>query len=162
MARRGRRDRGLYSRPNAQGTVRWYVRIAVEGRMQTFAPHGGFPTKREATTFLDDLRTRIRHGTFFPEQFKTTPCPLAVLLDDEATRGSRQPNSKNNHAYRTWWRTFAGQLDARTLPTSLIDEARRALEGQDLSPQTIHHYLKYLRHLLNRGEARRIPRAQSV
>ncbi len=40
MARQGQRDRGLYSRPNAQGTVRWYVRIAVEGRMQTFAPPG--------------------------------------------------------------------------------------------------------------------------
>lgn len=149
MARADPRDRGLYSRVDKQGRERWYVRISAGGRMQTFAPHGGFPSKREAKTFLDDARTKLRHGTFFPEQYKAgLTVPLAELLDADAERDRAKP-IKNRAAYRRFWRTFAGEKDARTLPPSLIDDARRELEGRAFRPQTVHHYLGYLRSLLN-------------
>lgn len=148
MARPNNKDRGLYSRLNQADKERWYVRIAVDGRMQTFAPHGGFPSKREALTFRDDARTKLRHHTFFPEQFKATPLPLSELLQADEERDRPAP-VKNRAAYRRFWRTLAGERNARALPPSLIDEARRILEARAFRPQTIHHYLAFLRSLLN-------------
>lgn len=149
MARAEGKDRGLYSRINVEGEERWYVRIAVDGRMQTYAPHGGFPSKDEAETFLADTRADLRRGKFFPDQFKAgLRTPLADLLiepDPPATHAS----AKNERAYRAFWRDVAGQYDARTLPPNLIDEAKAILEREGKSAQTVHHYLKHLRHVLN-------------
>lgn len=147
MSRPPTHERGLYSRPNKSGQRRWYVRIAVQGRAHRFAPHGGFPSRTEAVTFLKEARARMRLGQFFPEQFKAVAMPLAELLSraEELAR----PNAHSDCTYRAWWQTFAGHHDAKRLPVSLLDDARRTLESRRLRPQTVHHYLKFLRRVLN-------------
>lgn len=150
MARRGGIDRGLLSRVNADGRTRWYVRMVVDGQRVRFGPSGGFPSQAEARRFRDDAKARIRLGTFFPEQFKASALPLARLLEQDDAPAA-QANHKNTRAYRTFWMEQAAHLDAKRIPASLLDDARRALIARHLSPQTIHHYLKYLRHLLNRA-----------
>lgn len=150
MSRTTQHERGLYSRPNKAGILRWYVRIAVQGRAHRFAPHGGFPSRAEALTFLKEARARLRLGQFFPEQFNAILLPLSDLLErTEFHASSSHPNAKNDHAYRAWWTAFAGKQDGKRLPVGLIESARAALEQQHLRPQTIHHYLKFLRRLLN-------------
>lgn len=143
-------ERALYSRPNTDGQLRWYVRMSVQGREQRFAPHGGFPTYDEAQTFLKDARARLRLNQFFPEHYKSIALPLAdLLVDPDPVDGPTHPDAKNERAYRAWWRTFAGHHDAKRLPDTLLVDARRALAQKGLSPQTVHHYLKFLRHILN-------------
>jgi site-specific recombinase XerD len=150
MSRPAHQERGLYSRPNKAGQLRWYVRIAVQGRAHRFAPHGGFPRRAEALTFLNEARARLRLGQFFPEQFQAIALPLSDLLQREDLRAnSTHPNAKNDETYLEWWQTFAGHHDAKQLPVSLIESARRTLEQKKLQPQTVHHYLKFLRHILN-------------
>jgi site-specific recombinase XerD len=150
MSRPTQHERGLYSRPNKAGGLRWYVRIAVQGRAHRFAPHGGFPRRAEALAFLNEARARLRLGQFFPEQFQAIALPLSELLQREDLRASStHANTKNNDTYRDWWDTFAGHQDAKRLTSGLIEDARRALEQRNLQPQTVHHYLKFLRHILN-------------
>lgn len=145
-----RPTRSLTRRVNVDGEARWHVRMMVQGKRVRFGPPGGFPSQAEARRFRDDAKARLRLGTFFPEQFKATALPLARLLERE-TAPETQADRKNVRAYRAFWLERAGHLDAKQLPASLIDDARRALAARRLSPQTIHHYLKYLRHRLNRA-----------
>lgn len=145
-----RPTRSLTRRVNVDGETRWHVRMMVQGRRVRFGPPGGFPSQAEARRFRDDAKARLRLGTFFPEQFKATALPLRTLLEQDAARAPVSP--KNTTTYRAFWVERAAHLDAKQLPASLIDDARRALFARKLSPQTIHHYLKYLRHLLNRAK----------
>ena len=157
MPRPPSHERGLYSRQNKAGVLRWYVRIAVQGRAHRFAPHGGFPRRAEAVAFLQEARARMRLGQFFPEHFQRMALPLATLLEQtELQSSATTPNAKNDRAYCGWWKTFAGHQDAKRLPASLIDAARRALESVGRRPQTVHHYLKYLRRVLNRAKRDRL------
>jgi site-specific recombinase XerD len=142
-------DRGLYCRVNVLGEDRWYVRIAVNGRMRTFAPHGGFPTEKEAREFLDNSRADLRRGKFFPESFTRQVLPLKALLEQQEKRRPETPNAKNDGHYQKWWIAHYGRRDVRTLDPPCLDEARRSLEAEQKRPQTIHHYLKFLRHALN-------------
>lgn len=150
MSRPTPHDRALYCRMDTAGRARWYVRLTVQGRRQRFAPHGGFPSYDEALTFLKDARARLRLHQFFPEQYRSIALPLAdLLVDPDPEAGPTHADAKNEHAYRAWWRTYAGHHDAKRLPATLLVDARRALEQKGLAPQTVHHYLKFIRHLLN-------------
>lgn len=142
--------RSLTRRVNVHGEIRWHVRMVVMGKRVRFGPLGGFPTMAEAIRFREDAKARLRLGTFFPEQFKATVLPLRTLLT-RAAGSTTQADRKNARAYQEFWLDRAGHLDAKQLPASLIDDARAALTARKLSPQTIHHYLKYLRHVLNRA-----------
>ncbi len=142
--------RSLTRRVNVHGEIRWHVRMVVMGKRVRFGPLGGFPTMAEAIRFREDAKARLRLGTFFPEQFKATALPLRTVLT-RADTPTTQADRKNTRAYQTFWLDRAGHLDAKQLPASLIDDARAALSARKLSPQTIHHYLKYLRHVLNRA-----------
>lgn len=140
------RARGVYSRTQKDGQIRWYVRIMIEGKYQQMAPFGGFLTEKDASRFALQARADIQRGKFFPEQFLRERLPLKELLIDQGGRLPNTPNRKNDKNYQKWWIAHYGQEDARTLPTSLIDQARHRLAADGRSDQTIHHYLKFLRH----------------
>lgn len=142
--------RGLYSRTNAQGEVRWYVRISVDGTYQRFAPHGGFLTQKEAAAFLQHARADLTRGKFFPEQFQRhQPCTLADLLTEQSARLADFATSKNDRHYQRWWIHHHGTVDVRQITPALIEAAKMRLTTAGLSAQTIYHYLKFLRHRLN-------------
>lgn len=141
-------ERGLYTRTTTDGHTRWYVRIVVNGALRRFAPHGGFPTKKQARDFLAQARADIARGLFFPDQFNQDPLPLATLLAEQSARMPVTPNTKNDRLYERWWSTLYGEHDARALTTATIDEAKHRLREEKKTPQTVHHYLKFLRHRL--------------
>lgn len=141
--------RGVYSRKQVNGELRWYVRIMIEGKYQRFSPFGGFLTEKDAATFAMQARADIQRGKFFPEQFLRERLPLKDLLPDQASRMVHSPNWKNDQQYQRWWLTYYPEQDARTLTAATIDQARHRLAEEKKSPQTIHHYLKFLRHRLN-------------
>ena len=55
MARKGRTDRGLYQRINAQGKLVWYVRLYHQGKERHF---GSFPSKTKARQFYEKAKGR--------------------------------------------------------------------------------------------------------
>lgn len=140
--------RGVYSRKQTDGQLRWYVRIMIEGKYQRLSPFGGFLTEKDANTFALQARADIQRGKFFPEQFLRERLPLKDLLPDQASRMVPSPNTKNDRQYQRWWLAHYGELDARTVTAATIDQARQQLAKDGKSPQTIHHYLKFLRHRL--------------
>ena len=141
--------RGVYSRAQKDGQLRWYVRIMIEGKYQRFSPFGGFLTEKDANAFALQARADIQRGKFFPEQFLKERLPLKELLPDQTSRISQSPNAKNDRQYQRWWLAHYGEQDARTMTAATIDQARHRLTQDGKSPQTIHHYLKFLRHRLN-------------
>lgn len=141
--------KGIYSRLDAHGRERWYVRIVVDGVLQRFAPHGGFATEQAAATFLKHARADIERGKFFPDKFKRDlALPLGELLIEQGKTIPRSPNTKNDVAYQAWWVRHYGHLDARLLTTAHLAQAEHRLAQEKKSPQTIHHYMKFLRHRL--------------
>lgn len=144
-----KRARGVYSRNQVNGEVRWYVRIMIEGKYQRFSPFGGFLSEKDANAFALQARADIQRGKFFPEQFLRERLPLKDLLPDQTSRMAQSPNTKNDRNYERWWLAQYPEQDARTLTAATIDQAKRTLEQEGKSPQTIHHYVKFMRHRMN-------------
>lgn len=141
--------KGLYTRLDKSGQTRWYVRIVVDGVLQRFAPHGGFATEKAAATFLKHARADIERGKFFPDKFKhDLALPLGELLLEQARSMTASPNTKNDRAYQAWWVRHYGHLDARLLTTAHLAQAEHRLTQERKGPQTVHHYMKFLRHRL--------------
>lgn len=141
--------KGVYSRKNIQGQTRWYVRIMVDGIYQRFAPHGGFASLKEANRFAQHAHADITRGKFFPDKFKRDfLLPLKTLLEEQSRHLTIRPNTKNDRHYQAWWITYYGATDVGLLTPRLIDQAEQRLIAEHKSPQTRHHYLKFLRHRL--------------
>lgn len=140
--------RGVYSRKQKDGQVRWYVRLMIEGKYQRFSPFGGFLTEKDANAFAMQARADIQRGKFFPEQFLKERLPLKELLPDQFGRMVQSPNRKNDQRYQAWWLTYYPDQDVRTMTVATIEQARQRLVQEGKSPQTVHHYLKFMRHRL--------------
>jgi site-specific recombinase XerD len=144
-----RLPKGIYRRDSTDGQPRYYVRIMVEGQYQRFAPRGGFTDAKKAAQFLQHARADIERGKFFPEKFQhTLAVPLKELIEEQTARLATTPNSKNDRIYQTWWLQHYGTHDARLLTPAHIEQAKHTLLAEKKSAQTIHHYLKFLRHRL--------------
>lgn len=139
--------RGVYTRTTTTGETRWYVRIMVDGVYQRFAPHGGFLTKKEAEQFALHAKADITRGKFFPDKYKREfRLPLSVMLEEQAQHLPLSPNSKNDRMYQRWWIDHFGALDVQLITPRTLEQAEQRLRDEQKSPQTIHHYMKFLRH----------------
>lgn len=145
---RAESNRGLRSRINAAGEEVWYVYLSIGGRMQHF---GSFATAQQARDFYQQAKTEERQGRFFPEAHKHQAAPLLRTLIDAWEIDPGRPSAKQDQTYKTWWLDRCARLTLTDCTPAWIDEQRRHLERQGLAPQTVLHYLKFLRHLLNRA-----------
>lgn len=144
-----RLPKGIYRRDSTDGQPRYYVRIMVDGQYQRFAPRGGFTDAKKAAQFLKHARADIERGKFFPDKFRhDLAVPLKELITEQTARLPTTPNTKNDRVYQAWWLEHYGRYDARLLTPAHLDQARAALLAEKKSAQTIHHYLKFLRHRL--------------
>jgi site-specific recombinase XerD len=144
-----RLPKGVYRRDSRDGQARYYVRIVVEGQYQRFSPRGGFTDVKKAVAFLKHARADIERGKFFPEKFRhELTVPLAELLEEQTARKPNSPNTKNDRLYQAWWITHYGTHDARLLTPAHLEQAIHRLTAEQKSPQTIHHYMKFMRHRL--------------
>lgn len=67
MARKGRVDRGLFSKKDASGKLFWSVRLYHQGKERRF---GSFPTKTKAREFYEKAKLEQQEGRFFPERYQ--------------------------------------------------------------------------------------------
>ncbi|MCB9774687.1 MAG: site-specific integrase [Nitrospiraceae bacterium] len=151
MARKGRVDRGLYSKPNVQGKLLWYVRLFHHGKGNRFGP---FTTKTMAREFYEKCKREQREGQFFPERYHQQGTPLATDWIDQyvgklSVSGKSAKTQYEERRYGEWWKTrLAGKQLSHITPSDL-DEAKEKLVGKGYAAETIKHYLKFLRHALN-------------
>ena len=145
---RAESNRGLRSRINAAGEEVWYVYRSIGGRMQHF---GSFASAQEARDFYAQAKTEERQGRFFPEAHKHQAAPLLRSLIEAWEIDPARPSAKQDQTYKTWWLDRCARLTLTDCTPAWLDEQRRQLERQGLAPQTVLHYLKFLRHLLNRA-----------
>lgn len=141
-------NRGLRSRINAAGAEVWYVYLSIGGRMQHF---GSFATAQEARDFYAQAKTEERQGRFFPEAHKHQTAPLLMSLIKAWEIDPGRPSAKQDQTYKTWWLDRCDRLTLADCTPAWIDEQRRTLETERKAPQTVLHYLKFLRHLLNQA-----------
>ena len=145
MARKGRVDRGLLSKPDLTGKLVWFVRLHHGGKERRF---GSFANKTAARDFYNKAKLEQKTGRFFPERYQHGGYELVSSVLDRHMETSTVKNQFAEKNYAKWWKgRFEGKrLNAITPPA--IEEGMREL-GQSLAPQTVLHYCKFLRRVLN-------------
>ncbi len=162
MARKGRVDRGLLPVKNTENkVVSWRVRLYHEGRERRFGP---FPTKTQAREFYNKAKHDQRERRFFPERHQQgqgitvedmIDRYLSLLLSSEKSHRAQQ----SEYCYARWWKSYLKGTSLRNVTPAILDEAMRSLAthkkgirhgtSQLYAPQTILHYMKFLRQVLN-------------
>ena len=144
MAREGGKDRGLF-----QYKGDWWIEYHANGRRHREKIG---PSKTAAREAYAKRKTQIREGKFFPEDVARRKRVLlgeyiaAYLEESKAEKRSW----RNDVAYAAEWKKVLGKRALEEVEPSEVEEWRREARMR-LSPQTVHHYLKFLRHLFNRA-----------
>lgn len=136
---------GVYCRPNKDGQPRYYVRLLVQGQRHRFGPHGGWPKLADANAFVIQARADLAKSQFAPATYQREGLTLASVIDLYIN-----PDEKNHVAYRAWWVAQHGEQDVAAISPEWLTARQREL-AQEKSPQTVHHYLKFLRYILNQA-----------
>lgn len=147
MARKGRQDRGLYQRLNTEGKPVWYVRFVDNGKDQRI---GAFRTKTEARNFYDKVKREQAEQRFDPQQYRKRQAVLADLIDQHVSI-SRVKNLGTEQYYGRWWKDRLKSLPLSGVTPSLLETIQGELLECRFQPQTVVHYLKFLRHVLNKA-----------
>jgi integrase len=147
MARAGRKDRGLLSKKDAEGRiVGWMVRLHHEGRERRF---GSFTTKTEARDFYEKAKQEQKQGKFFPERYQHGGYDLVEETLDRYMAGNTNKSRKEDERYCKWWKARLAGKRLNHITAVVLDEAKQVLLKKEFAPQTVLHYLKFLRHVLN-------------
>jgi integrase len=147
MARKGRQDRGLLQRQDAQGKIVWHVRLYHNGKERRF---GSFPNKTQARSFYDKAKVEQHEGRFFPERYQHGGYDtVEVVIDRYLETAKTKKAYKDDQFFGRWWK--AGFKDQRlnAITPQRIDEARQSLLKDGRTPQRINRYHAWLRHVLN-------------
>ncbi|UVT20554.1 MAG: site-specific integrase [Nitrospira sp.] len=148
MARAGRQNRGLVSKTDSTGKLVWYVRLYHVGRERRF---GSFPNKTKAREFYEKAKLEQKDGRFFPERYQHGGYVLAEELITAHVTVSRVKNQAAEKHYGEWWKARLKGKRLNAITPALLDEAQRDLQTEGLAAQTIIHYMKFLRHILNKA-----------
>ena len=148
MARAGRKDRGLLSKQDSTGKTVWSVRLYHEGKERRF---GSFKNKTEARDFYEKAKQEQKQGRFFPERYQHGG---QVYIEELLTRHAVHTTVKSKATekfYMTWWTDRLKGLRLNHVTPAVIEDAQRDLLAKQYAPQTVVHYLKALRHVLNKA-----------
>ena len=125
---------------------------------------GSFPTKTEAREFYEDSKSKQRRGQFFPENFQRRGAALLQKTIDDYMAGNRKKTLKEDRRYATFWKDRLPGIKLIGVTSTAIEEVKEELLNKGLANQTVLHYLKFLRHILNlavgNGKLSRNPFAQ--
>ncbi|MEK9142925.1 MAG: tyrosine-type recombinase/integrase [Nitrospirota bacterium] len=148
MARVGRKDRGLLAKKDSTGKTVWYVRLYYEGRERRF---GSFSTKTAARDFYEKAKQEQKTGRFFPERYQHGGYALAEELITAHVAVSTVRNLAAEKHYGDWWKDRLNGKRLNAVTPGLLEEAQGKLLAEGLAPQTVVHYMKFLRHIFNKA-----------
>jgi len=146
MARAGRKDRGLLMKKDSTGKPVWHVRLYHEGKERRF---GSFSNKTKPREFYEKAKMEHQEGRFFPERYHHG---AHVLVEELLTRHAETTTVKSKATEQHYMRWWAARLKGQRLnhvTATVIEDAQRDLLATPYAPQTVVHYLKALRHVLN-------------
>lgn len=162
MARPGRKDRGLLSKPDSTGKPLWYVRLYHEGSERRF---GSFPNKTKAREFYEKAKLEQKEGRFFPERYQQGGYELVAavinryLLTITAKKAKTQVDERY---FAEWWKDYFKGRRLNAVTVMALEEARQSLlatvvveageKGETdrlMTPQRVNRYMEWLRHVLN-------------
>ena len=146
MARKGRVDRGLLQKLDGEGKKLWYVRLQHEGKERRF---GSFSTKTQARDFYNKAKLDQKTGRFFPERYQHGGYELLATVIDRCTAVSTVKNQSAEKNYARWWKSRLEGKRVNTITPAVIESVMRELSARNLAPQTVLHYCKFLRRILN-------------
>ena len=165
MARAGRKDRGLLSKPDSAGKLLRYVRLSHEGKDRKF---GGFSTKTSAREFYEKAKQEQKTGRFFPERYRhggkeAASAVIASYLTTLPTSGKTPPTIAEERYYGRWWTDRLVRKTLHAVTPAILEQAMADRTAEQYAPQTIVHYLKFLRHIfrwaIGRGVIEKSPYA---
>lgn len=146
MARKGRVDRGLVKRTNRAGKEVWWVRLYHQGHERWF---GSFKNKTEARNFYDQAKVEQKQGRFFPDHHQRDKSEVIDGVIDDYMVQNNKKSRANDIGYARFWKEQLKGRRVSAVDEDVVREGRRKLEHQELKPQTVKHYLKFLRQMLN-------------
>ncbi len=149
MARAGRKDRGLLARKDSTGKTVWHVRLYHEGKERRF---GAFNNKTEARDFYEKAKQEQKQGRFFPERYRhggreAAAAVIASYRLTLPTSGKTPSTIAVEKYYGKWWTDRLTGKALHAVPPALLDQAMADLSTAKKTPQTILHYMKFLRHV---------------
>lgn len=144
----------------AAGKPAWYVRLWHEGKERRF---GAFQSKTKARELYEKAKLEQKEGRFFPERYHHG----GHMKLKELIQGYMATNTKktvtNDRCYARYWLKRFSEVRLNGITSEDIDQAKYDL-SHGLSNQTVAHYLKFLRHVLNlavkKGKLSRNPFAE--
>lgn len=150
MARAGRKDRGLLSKLDSTGKVVWFVRLYHEGRERRF---GSFSNKTQARDFYEKAKQEQKSGRFFPERYQRGGYELVKdmlcrYLTTLPRSGKTSSTIADERYYGAWWSERLNGKRVSQLTSDLLEQIKGELAEKGHAPQTILHYMKFLRHVL--------------
>jgi integrase len=162
MARAGRKDRGLLSKPDSAGKLLWYVRLYHEGQDRRF---GSFPTKTSAREFYEKAKLEQKTGRFFPERYQHGGYELIEAVIDRylLTIATKKPMTQRaERFFAQWWKGYFNGKRLNAITVGALEQARQSLlatvvmeakEKRDMNrlmtPQRVNRYMEWLRHVVN-------------
>ena len=149
MARAGRKDRGLLAKKDSTGKPMWYVRLWHDGKERRF---GSFKNKTEARDFYEKAKQEQKQGRFFPERYQhgrkeLASAVIASYLTTLPTSSKKPTTIPEEHYYGHWWTDRLKEKPLHSVTPALLEQAMADLTAKQYAPQTIVHYLKFLRHV---------------
>lgn len=162
MARAGRKDRGLLSRPDSTGKLVWYVRLYHEGKDRRF---GSFASKTTARDFYEKAKQEQKAGRFFPERYQHGGYELVEAMIDRYLLSipTKKPMTQLAERYfAKWWKDYFAGKRLNAITVTVLEEARQSLlatvvvEAKEkgeveklMTPQRVNRYMEWLRHVVN-------------
>jgi integrase len=117
-----------------------------EGQEKWF---GSFRTKTEARNFYIARKAEQREGRLFPERYQQGKANQVADLIDTFLAHYTGRSLKMYTLYGKWWKDRIGGKRLNEVTPQILDEAQHHLKTNGLSPQTVLHYMKFLRRVLN-------------
>ena len=149
MARKGRVDRGLLQKHDAEGKKIWYVRLHHEGKERRF---GSFSTKTAARDFYNKAKLDQKTGRFFPERYQHGGFEVVqeVFARYWSSIGILKPTTRRRYrTISTWWEErFMGQR-VNAITAAAVEDARHFLLKTGRAASTVNRYVAWLRHVMN-------------
>lgn len=112
---------------------------------------GSFSNKTAARLFYEKAKREQQEGRFFPERYHRSHSPLVETVIANHLAVSTVKNQSAEKHYGEWWTARLKGVRLNGIIPALLEEAQRTLLSNGLTPQTVLHYLKFFRHILNKA-----------
>ena len=147
MARKGRLDRGLRQKKDANGKTVWYVRLYNNGKEHQF---GAFPSKTKAREFYEQAKREQKEDRFFPERYHLRGQALVQQAIDAYLAHTHLKRSVRDQRYfGQWWGQRLRGMRLAGVTRPVLSGIRQELLESGRSPQRVNRYLAWLRACLN-------------